>query len=194
MQGSSWNGSKVISLAEAKAIKTDGKLMEMLVEYASAHQQPFNIFIHMVGIPAIMLGVLVPLSWIKFELFGVSILPAQVLLLAFFLFYLSLDFVFAIAFLGAGYLLLFLALQFGTAPGSVGWTIAAVCFFGGYLAQFIGHAVEKSMPVLIRHPIQANLAAPLFTVIELFRMAGFRENLFNELQDEVQERKQSRCL
>ena len=35
----------------------NSKLMDMLTGYAAAHQHPFNIFVHMIGIPAIMLGV-----------------------------------------------------------------------------------------------------------------------------------------
>jgi uncharacterized membrane protein YGL010W len=42
------------------------------------------------------------------------------------------------------------------------------------------------MPVLIKHPVQANLAAPFFTVVELFKIAGLREDLFNELQRRVE--------
>jgi len=30
------------------------------------------------------------------------------------------------------------------------------------------------MPVLIKHPLQANLAAPFFTIVELFKLAGLR--------------------
>jgi len=35
--------------------------MDMLTGYAAAHQNPFNIFVHMIGIPAIMFGILIPL-------------------------------------------------------------------------------------------------------------------------------------
>jgi len=68
--------------------------------------------------------------------------------------------------------------------------IAAIAFFGGYLAQFIGHAVEKSMPVLVKHPIQANLAAPFFTVVELFKIFGLRDDLFNAVQEQIAARRQ----
>ena len=44
---------------------SDGKLMEMLTGYAAAHRHPFNIVIHMLGIPTIMLGVLIPLTWLS---------------------------------------------------------------------------------------------------------------------------------
>ena len=47
-------------------MNTDSKLMEMLTGYAAAHQHPFNIFMHMIGIPTIMLGVLVPMTWLEF--------------------------------------------------------------------------------------------------------------------------------
>ncbi|MCP4300086.1 MAG: DUF962 domain-containing protein, partial [Gammaproteobacteria bacterium] len=63
--------------------------------------------------------------------------------------------------------------------------IAAAAFFGGYAAQFIGHGVEKSMPVLVKHPIQANLAAPFFTVVEMFKILGLRDDLFHEVQARI---------
>lgn len=164
----------------------DSKLMDMLTAYAAAHQHPMNIFVHMLGIPTIMLGALIPLSWVDTSIGGFSISLAQLLVLGFFLFYRTLDRWFALVFLVAGLLLAALAAYIGAKPVPTSGTIAAVAFFGGYLAQFIGHAIEKSMPVLVRHPIQANLAAPFFTVVELFKLAGLREDLFNELQQRVE--------
>mgnify|MGYP002064437158 CR=1 FL=1 len=43
-------------------------------------------------------------------------------------------------------------------------------------------AVEKAMPVLVKHPIQAGLSAPFFVVVELFKIVGLRDDLFNEVQ------------
>jgi uncharacterized membrane protein YGL010W len=48
------------------------------------------------------------------------------------------------------------------------------------------------MPVLIRHPIQANLAAPFFTVVELFKLAGLRDDLFNAVQKQIEEQRAAR--
>ena len=70
-------------------------------------------------------------------------------------------------------------------PMQVSGAFAAATFVGGYVAQFIGHAVEKSVPVILKHPIQANLAAPFFTVVELFKFAGMRDDLFNEVQERI---------
>ncbi len=171
-------------------MKPDNKLMDMLTGYAAAHQHPFNVFIHMIGIPAIMLGVMIPLTWVGTAVNDVSFSLAHVLLLVFFLFYVTLDVWFALAFLIAGFLMEMLASWLGDLPGNAGWIIAAACFFGGYIAQFIGHAVEKSMPVLVKHPIQANFAAPFFTVVELFKMAGLRDDLFEEVQRQIELRRQ----
>ena len=166
-------------------MNADGKLMDMLTGYAAAHQHPVNIFVHMIGIPTIMLGVLIPMTWVGFEVNDIRFLLAHLVVLAFFIFYVTLDVVFALVFAVAGYLLTALAAKLGAYPGNMGWFIAAACFFGGYVAQFIGHAVEKSMPVLVKHPIQANLAAPFFTVVELFKLAGLREELFDAVQERI---------
>ena len=130
-------------------MNTEGKLMAMMTGYAAAHQHPFNIFVHMIGIPTIMLGVLIPLTWSGFEINDFHFYLAHVVMAGFVLFYLTLDVIFALVFAAGAYLLTILAAKLGAYPGNTGWYIAAGCFFGGYAAQFIGHAVEKSMPVLI---------------------------------------------
>ena len=166
-------------------MKTDGKLMEMLTGYAASHQHPVNITVHMIGIPTIMLGVLIPLSWMTIAVNDISFTPAHIVVLGFFLFYLTLDAVFAVVFLVFGLALSVLAGWIAASPIAISGTVAAVAFFGGYAAQFVGHAIEKSMPVLVKHPIQANLAAPFFTVVEMFKILGLREKLFNEVQRQV---------
>ncbi len=171
-------------------MKTNGRLMDMLTGYAASHQHPFNVFVHLIGIPTIMLGVLIPLTWVTFEINGFNFSLAHVGILGFFLFYVTLDVVFALVFLIGGFFLEMLAAKLGSYPGNTGWIIAAAAFFGGYAAQFIGHAVEKSMPVLVAHPIQANLAAPFFTVVELFGLVGLRDDLFKEVQNQIKMRRE----
>ena len=166
-------------------MNTDGKLMVMLTGYAAAHQHPFNIFVHMIGIPTIMLGVLIPLTWVGFEIGDFRFYLAHIVMAGFVLFYLTLDVIFAVVFAVGAFFLTILAAKLGDYPGNTSGYIAVACFFGGYAAQFIGHAVEKSMPVLIKHPIQANLAAPFFTVVELFKLAGLREELFDAVQSQI---------
>ena len=47
------------------------------------------------------------------------------------------------------------------------------------------------MPVLVKHPVQANLAAPFFTVVELFKIFGLRDELFDEVQREIALRREA---
>ena len=112
-------------------------------------------------------------------------------MLGFFAFYMTLDRTFAAVFLMFALLLVELARYIGAMPITVSGTVAAIAFIGGYIAQFVGHAVEKSMPVLVRHPIQANLAAPFFTVVEMFKLLGLRDELFNAVQKEIEIRRES---
>jgi uncharacterized membrane protein YGL010W len=173
--------------------KKDGKLMEMLTGYAASHQHPFNVFVHMLGIPTIMLGVLIPLTWLSADIGGISVNMAHAIMLLFFFFYLTLDAWFALAFLVLALLVAQLAAVIGEQPLAASGGIAAAAFFGGYAAQFIGHAVEKSMPVLVKHPIQANLAAPFFQVVEMFKILGLRDELFDEVQRQIEQQRQQKA-
>jgi len=170
-------------------MSSDGRLMDMLTGYAAAHQHPFNIFVHMIGIPTIMLGVLIPLTWFGAGSGVAEVNLAHIAMLGFFLFYMTLDRIFAAVFLIFALLLTKLAMTIGAMPIETSGTIAAIAFFGGYIAQFVGHAVEQSMPVLVKHPVQANLAAPFFTVVELFKLAGLRDDLFNAVQHRIEEQR-----
>lgn len=166
-------------------MSTDSKLMGMLVGYASAHQHPVNIAVHLIGIPTIMLGVFIPLTWFSVDVAGMPINLAILTVIAMFLFYLTLDRIFAIVFFVFAIGIALLAAKLGSYPQPIAAIIAASAFFGGYAAQFIGHAIEKSTPVLVKHPVQANLAAPFFTIVEVFKLLGLRDDLFFEVQQRI---------
>ncbi len=168
-------------------MNTRSKLMDMLTGYAAAHQHPVNIAVHLIGIPVIMLGVFIVLSAVDVKVDDFSFSLAQLAVVAMFAFYLTLDWIFALVFLLAAWPIAMLASWIAGHPAAPSFTIAAVAFFGGYLAQFIGHAVEKSAPVILKHPVQANLAAPFFTIVEVFKLLGLREALFDEVQARIAE-------
>lgn len=159
--------------------------MDMLTGYAAAHQHPVNIAVHLIGIPTIMLGIFIPMTWLSIELVGIKLNLAEITMIAMFVFYLTLDWIFALAFLVLAAAVEILATRLGNYPQSTALTIAAAAFFGGYTAQFIGHAIEKSMPVLVKHPIQANLAAPFFSIVEIFKLLGLRDTLFIKVQKRI---------
>lgn len=171
-------------------MNTDSKLMDMLTGYASAHQHRFNIALHLVGIPVIMLGIFIPLSWVSTNVLGYTINLAHVAALVLFVFYFTLDRLFSVVFLLYAVPIAILATRIGLEPLAASGTIAAVAFFGGYIGQFIGHAIEKSVPVLLKHPVQAHLAAPFFVVVETFSILGLRDDLFQEIQRRIAEFRQ----
>lgn len=164
--------------------------MDMLTGYASAHQHPLNIAVHLVGIPVIMLGVFIPLGWVSIDIAGITVTLAHVAALGLFVFYFTLDAIFSIVFLLYAVPVALLATRIAAEPLPVSGTIAAAAFVGGYIAQFAGHAVEKSAPVILKHPVQANIAAPFFVVVEVFNMLGLRDALFREVQRHIRELRQ----
>jgi uncharacterized membrane protein YGL010W len=164
--------------------------MEMLTGYAAAHQHPLNIAVHMVGIPTIMLGVVIPLSWVTLLPFdGVALTLAHLVIFGLCLFYATLDVPFALVFAALAAVLASVAGRLAPVPSASGAVVAAVLFLGGYAAQFAGHAVERSVPVVVRRPLQANLAAPFFTVVELCKLLGLRTALFEEVQRQLARRR-----
>jgi len=168
-------------------MKENSKLMDMLTGYASAHQHPFNVAVHMIGIPTIMLGAFIALSWANSEMAGITVNGAHLATLILFVFYFTLDKLFSLVFLLYAVPVAYFATIIGAEPMATSGTVAAGTFFGGYAAQFVGHAVEKSVPVVLKHPIQANLAAPFFTVVEIFKIVGLRDEMFNEVQRRIAE-------
>ena len=170
----------------------NSKLMEMLVGYSGSHQHPINIAFHLIGIPVIMLGIFIPLSWISFNILGIPITLAHLTVVGFFLFYLTLDTLFALVFLVIGIIIAQFSSVIGLQPTS--GSIALIAFFGGYVLQFVGHAIEKTIPVLIRHPIQAHLAAPFFVIVEIFGLLHLREELFLKVNKIVTERRENEAL
>ncbi len=161
--------------------------MDMLVGYASAHQHPFNIAVHLFGIPTIMLGVFIALSWVSVEIAGITVNLAHIAMLVLFVFYFTLDKLFSAIFLLYALPITYFATIISAEPMASSGTIAAATFFGGYTAQFIGHAVERSMPVVLKHPVQANLAAPFFIIVDIFKFAGLRGELFDEVQQRIED-------
>ena len=170
----------------------NSKLMEMLVGYSGSHQHPINIAFHLIGIPVIMFGIFIPLSWISFNILGIPITLAHLTVVGFFLFYLTLDTLFALVFLVIGIIIAQFSSAIGLQPTS--GSIALIAFFGGYILQFVGHAIEKTIPVLIRHPIQAHLAAPFFVIVEIFGLLHLREELFLKVNKIVTERRKNEAL
>jgi uncharacterized membrane protein YGL010W len=167
----------------------------LLVMYGSCHRHPVNVAIHLLFVPVITGSLFLALMPITLPLGGAHIPLAYVFACATFVYYLSLDVLSALALVPIGGVLL-LAARWASAslPGSWLWGIAAAGFFGGYIAQFIGHAVEGRKPALVDHPIRGVLAAPLFMGVEVSRMLGLRRALFDKVHEEIVRQDRARAI
>lgn len=168
------------------------KWLDMLAGYGSHHQNTTNAVMHIIGVPFIMLGVMIPLTWLGTDVLGLNFSLALLVYIILGVFYFSLDRACAVLFLlYAGAVLYFANLTSSDLMASQAWIVSGASFFGGYIFQFIGHAIEGKAPALMKHPVQSQLAAPLFIVVELFKLMGVKEDMFNAMQARIQERGQA---
>ena len=158
----------------------------LLVMYGSSHRHPVNVAIHLLFVPIITGSLFLALMPVAIPLGGTRIPLAYVFAAVAFVYYLSLDIRSSLALLPIGGALLFGARWAAASlPGAWLWGIAASGFFGGYIAQFIGHAIEGRKPALVDNPIRGVLAAPLFMGVEVSRMLGLRRELFDKVHEEI---------
>jgi uncharacterized membrane protein YGL010W len=66
-------------------------IAEQLSFYAAYHRNKWNVATHFVGIPAIIIGLLVPMGWARIEVSGLPVSGALVFVVAVAVYYLLLD-------------------------------------------------------------------------------------------------------
>ena len=151
-------------------------LVDHLSQYAAYHRDPHNIATHFVGIPLIVIAVATLLSRPQWA--GVS--PAMLVMVASAIFYLRLE-------LRLGLLmtvLLALTVWLGHALAGLstaawlGWGIGL--FVVGWVFQFVGHYYEGRKPAFI-DDVTGLIVGPLFVVVELGFLLGWREDLRREM-------------
>ena len=151
-------------------------LVDHLSQYAAYHRDPHNIATHFVGIPLIVIAVATLLS--RPQWMGIS--PAVLVMLASAVFYLRLE-------LRLGLLmtvLLALTVWLGHALAGLstvawlGWGIGL--FVVGWVFQFVGHYYEGRKPAII-DDVTGLIVGPLFVVVELGFLLGWREDLRREM-------------
>jgi uncharacterized membrane protein YGL010W len=158
----------------------------LLVMYGSSHRHPVNVAIHLLFVPIITTSIFLALMPVALPLGGIHLPLAYVFAGVAFAYYLTLDVASALALVPiAGGLLLLARWASASLSGPWLWGLAAAGFFGGYLAQFIGHAIEGRKPALVDHPVRGVLAAPLFMGVEVSRMLGLRRQLFDKVHEEI---------
>jgi uncharacterized membrane protein YGL010W len=159
-------------------------LEEQMAFYAAYHRDARNKATHFVGVPLIMLAILVPLSWPRFDIAGVGVSAALVLAAAVLGYYFVLDVPLALAMLVVIGILLWLAEQIAALGATEGWIWFAVLFVGGWILQLVGHAFEGRKPALVDNLFQI-FVAPIFLAAEVFFAVGYKPDLRQRIKGRI---------
>lgn len=157
-------------------------IAEQLAFYQAYHRNRWNVATHFVGIPSIIIGLLVPMGWVRAEISTITISGALVFVAAIAVYYLLLDVRLALS------ILVFIAPAFYAADtiAQLPWTSSLLwfllLFIGGWIFQLIGHSVfEKRKPAFVDNLIQL-LIGPLFLVAEVVFFLGLRKQLQEDMK------------
>lgn len=147
-------------------------LEEQMSTYAAYHQDARNKATHFVGVPVIVLSLMIPLSWPRFE--GVS--AAMVITAVLLAYYLALDLWLGLAMCVVMGALLWLGQTIADQGALAGWIWFGGFFVGGWILQLVGHVFEGRKPALADNLFQI-FVAPIFLCAELFFALGYRPQL-----------------
>jgi uncharacterized membrane protein YGL010W len=153
--------------------------------YAAYHQDARNKATHFIGVPAIMLSLLIPLAWIRFEAGGVTITAAMVFAAVVLLYYFFLDVPLAIAMLVITAALVWIGHHIAALGSMQGWIWFAVLFVGGWILQLVGHGFEGRKPALADNLFQI-FVAPIFLAAEVFFALGYKPALHQRVSQRAQ--------
>jgi uncharacterized membrane protein YGL010W len=153
--------------------------LQLLGQYAEYHRDRRNIATHFVGVPMIMFGGLVLLSRPAFELGGLALSPAWMLLMLVIAWTLSRG---ALALgVATSVLWLMLAALAHAVPGDAWWAWGLGAFVLGWVIQFVGHYYEGRKPAFV-DDLVGLFVAPMFVLLELLAPAGFFKGLMAEVE------------
>ncbi len=156
-------------------------LEDQMAFYAAYHQDTRNKLTHFIGVPAIVLGVMVALAWLRIEVAGVTIsaaMPVTAILLGY---YLRLDIALGVAMAGVFGALLYAAESIAALPLGAGIAWFLVLFAGGWVVQLVGHMFEGRKPALVDNLFQI-FVAPIFLCAEAFFALGYKPGLHAAVQ------------
>jgi uncharacterized membrane protein YGL010W len=149
-----------------------------LADYVEYHRDPTNCMMHVVGILALFLAAVLPLSLWHVQAFGISISLSVIMTAPVLIYWLLLDTILGVAILGAAILLLSIAsIIVEQASPTTMWSLFAALIVSGISAQVVGHRVfEQRKPSMADNPAHF-LLGPMFVMAKLFIAFGFRSDL-----------------
>lgn len=156
-------------------------LEDQMSVYAAYHQDGRNKATHFVGVPAIIVGILVPLAWARFEIAGLQLTLAVMFAAIVLAYYYVLDLALGVTMTLVIALLLFAADAIALQPKGIGAIWFAVLFGGGWILQLVGHVYEGRKPALVDNLFQI-FVAPIFLAAEVFFALGLKRDLHERVQ------------
>ncbi len=158
--------------------------LDQLSKYAEYHRDRRNIATHLVGVPMIVFAVIVLLSRPGFEVAGLALTPAWIVLVLSGVYYLMLD-----AALGVTLTLIMAVMTW--AAGQVAGMSTAIwlatgigMFVAGWIIQFIGHYYEGRKPAFV-DDIIGLMIGPLFVWAEIVFALGLKQALLKSIEARV---------
>ena len=158
--------------------------LDQLSKYAEYHRDRRNIATHLIGVPMIVFAVILLLSRPAFEVAGLALNPAWIVLALAGLYYLWLD-------VGLGLTLTIIMAAMTWVAGQVAmlstgaWLATGIgLFVVGWIIQFIGHYYEGRKPAFV-DDIIGLLIGPLFVWAEVVFAIGMRSALLKAIEARV---------
>lgn len=143
------------------------KLNDLLSEYASSHQNPSNIIIHKLCVPAIMFSFIGLLKLVSFSLGPLELNLAYVVMTLSMLYYLFLSFKYSAFMLVIFSVLYWMTSFFDSLEKS--YLLYLAIFIISWVFQFVGHKIEGKKPSFLTD-IFFLLIGPLWVVKKLFKL------------------------
>jgi uncharacterized membrane protein YGL010W len=152
-------------------------LRQQLESYGAYHQDPRNKLTHFFGVPLVTFSLFLALSWFRFRYASDwPITAATVFYLVVLVYYLRLDWSIALLQFPFTLGLLLLADRIALWPLRESLSVFLAAFLGGWIIQFLGHAIEGKRPALMDNLLQV-FNAPLFLTAEVLFALGRRRDL-----------------
>jgi uncharacterized membrane protein YGL010W len=151
-------------------------LVDQMAMYTAYHRDRRNKATHFVGVPAIILGILVPMAWARLEVGGTEVSLALAFVLVMVCIYVWMDRAIAFATAAAVLPMLVLAEWIAGLGYQTGGIVAAALFVAGWIVQLIGHAYEGRKPALVDNLLQIFIA-PIFLAAEVLFAVGLKRDL-----------------
>lgn len=156
-------------------------LEDQMSVYAAYHQDGRNKATHFVGVPAIIVGILIPMAWARFEVAGIPLTLAAIFAAVVLAYYYMLDLSLGVTMTVVIALLLYAADAIALQPKGIGAIWFALLFVGGWILQLVGHGYEGRKPALVDNLFQI-FVAPIFLAAEVFFALGLKKDLHERVQ------------